>query len=103
MMDISAAALPPRQPSTSPTERAHPLYPEYRRYVSAMSINLVEADPFDGWLRQRDLAARDEDLQAHPRFREFQRWMRDTQGGAPGKTDLTWPANFQAWLGGARW
>ena len=53
-MDISAAALPPRQPAASQSERSHPRYAEWRHYVSAMSMKLLEAAPFHVWLRQRE-------------------------------------------------
>ena len=95
-MDMHAAALPPIQPAIFPKDRAHPLFAEYQHYRSAMSARLLEADSFDAWLFQRERNQRDDALEAHPRFREYQQWMRDTQGGAPGKTDLRWPANFRA-------
>ena len=52
-MDISRACMPPRQPSMSAADRAHPRHGEYMQYRAAMSHQLVEADSFALWLRQR--------------------------------------------------
>lgn len=53
-MDISAAALPPIQPSISDAEKRHPRFNEYMAHRSAMSALLVTALSFDGWLCQTE-------------------------------------------------
>lgn len=102
-MDISAAALPPIQPAISAGDRAHPLFSDYQQYRNSMNRLLVEASSFKDWLRAVNRQKSDNEIQKHPRFREWQQWMWDTQGGLAGKTTLTFPDNFSAWLEGARW
>lgn len=102
-MDISAAAIPPRQPHISEKDRTHPLFSKYMSYRSAMTRQLVQADSFDNWLGQIEMAKRDAELAKDPQLKAFQQWMAETQGGAPGKTELRWPHNFHAWKNGTRW
>lgn len=100
-MDMHGAALPPRQPHISEADRAHPRFAEYQRYRSSMSALLVEADSFQSWLGSKEREARDAEIMAHPRFREFQQWMRDNKGGA--RMPCAFPENFNRWLKGERW
>lgn len=103
-MDISAAALPPRQPYVSEKERMHPKYPEYRNHVSAMTRLLVEAPSFADWLAQSTYHAKLDTEAKHPRYPEFLAWMRATRGGARKcPAGNAFPANFHYWLNGGRW
>lgn len=102
-MHLSAVALPPQQPPISYHERQDPDYPAYNRYRIAMNSLLVEADSFSAWKRQRESSRERLKAMAHPRFREFQAWMRRTQGGARPCPAGVFPANFQYWLAGGRW
>jgi hypothetical protein len=52
-MDISSACLPPIQPDSARCVH-HPRYSEYRRYVSALSIQLVTALSFESWLQSTE-------------------------------------------------
>ena len=102
-MEMSKAAIAPRQPSVTDEQRKHPLFPAYMAYRSAMSTQLVQADRFETWLRLRERDLRDQELQQHPRFKEFHRWMRENKGGARPCPGGQWPDNFMSWLEGARW
>lgn len=102
-MKMSNAAIAPHQPLITDADKTHPQFHEYAKYRSGMSAQLLECESFVDWLSARDRNQRDQDLESHPRFNEFQKWMRDTQGGTPGKTNLKWPDNFHAWLDGVRW
>ena len=102
-MDMSAAAIAPRQPHVSAADREHPRFAEYSRYRSAMSIQLVEAMSFGNWLGSIETAAELDRWTQHPHYPQFLRWMRENQGGDKTRSKLSFPANFQAWLGGARW
>lgn len=103
-MNMSPSAIAPRQSPISETDRAHPLFGEYNCYRSSMSILLVEAASFSDWLFQRERQKADDIAAQHPRFPEFQAWMRDTRAGGrrcPG--GVSFPANFKYWLTGGRW
>jgi hypothetical protein len=102
-MDISAAALPPIQPAISAADRGHPLFSLYSQHRAFCSNNLIEASSFPDWLFQyeRDIAA--QEIAKHPRFKEWQQWMRDNQGGARACPAGTFPHNFNYWLEGGRW
>lgn len=52
-MDMSSACLPPIQPNSQRCVH-HPRYPEYRQYVSALSIQLVTAMSFESWLESKE-------------------------------------------------
>lgn len=67
-----------------------------------------EAERTEGGWSRPDAAdyrhARDVLATQHPRFPEFQAWMRETRAGVrrcPG--GVSFPANFGYWLGGGRW
>ena len=51
-MKMSPACEAPIQPRETVDERKHPLYPQYLRYKSAMSSQLVRAMNFQLWLYQ---------------------------------------------------
>lgn len=103
-MNISQAAMPPSQPSLRDVDRDHPWFPIYMQYRATMSAQLVEADSFANWKSHREHEERMQHIQRHPRFSEFQMWMRDNRGGArkcPGGNSF--PNNFRFWLEGGRW
>lgn len=102
-MEISKAALPPRQPVILPSDRSHPLFATYMNYRSGMSAQLVEADSFKTWLLHRDRDQRDAQLTALPEYRKFKQWMWDTRGGARECPAGNWPHNFNYWIEGGRW
>lgn len=109
-MDMSQAALPPRSGSYSRADEQHPLFLLYRQYRSSCQRLMIDCSDFRDWLscyeaeRERDNAAK------HPRFYEFQAWMRETQAGrracCPSRDlprGLSFPHNFKFWLDGGRW
>lgn len=102
-MDISPAALPPRQPQVTDADRADPLFPEYARWRAAMATQLVEADSFADWKRHRAQEAYRDDAAEHPRYPEFLQWMRQTKAGGRPCPGGAFPANFNYWLAGGRW
>ena len=103
-MDMSKAALPPRHGPILPGDETHPRFGEYRRYRSGLAAQLVEAEGFRDWLHQRETQAAHDDIARHPRFREFQTWMRATKaGGRRCPAGDAFPANFMHWLDGGRW
>lgn len=53
-MDISRAALPPIQPTTTAAEKAHPRFAEYRSYVAACGLQLIAASEFALWLKETE-------------------------------------------------
>lgn len=101
-MDISAAALPPIQPHISEQDRKHHRFGAYQDYRSGMCRLLVEADSFKDWLNKSDFNDMCDSWVAHPRYKEFMKWMVENQGGAR-KTYGAFPTNFIAWLDGKRW
>lgn len=101
-MDMSAAALPPRQPSIPDTARSHPDFAAYQAYRTFCNRQMIEASRWEDWLAQREFHLRCAQIEKHSRFREFQTWMCQTQAGAR-KGPGAFPDNFIAWLGGARW
>jgi hypothetical protein len=103
-MDMSAAALPPRQPHISDAARSHPDFSAYMAYRSSCNRLMIEASRFDDWIAQRDHQKYLDDWSKHPLYADFLAWMRETKGGAKGKKSPgAFPENFKAWLGGARW
>ena len=102
-MDISKAALPPRQPSINPADRAHPLFRVYDAYRTSCACRLIEADGFRDWLGQYERNLLEQRQKIHARYNEFVEWMRDTQGGARTCPAGRFPHNFNYWLEGGRW
>lgn len=100
-MDMSAAALPPRQPCEA--DRAHPLFPAYMEHRKACIRLMVEADTFEGFKYQAAHQTKCETAERHSRFKEFQSWMRVNQGGARKCPAGAFPENFYFWLDGGRW
>ena len=103
MTEISKAALPPRQPSISAQDRAHPLFSIYQRHRSAMSNLLVEASSFSDWLYQYEENLRSQVEKSDPRYPEFLAWMRTAKGGARRCPAGVFPHNFHFWAEGGRW
>lgn len=103
-MDISAAALPPRQPAILPSDRQHPRFAAYMQMRAGFSAKLIEAPSFSDWLACEQRQARHDELAADPQFPAFQRWMRETRGGGrPCPAGNSFPANFTFWREGGRW
>jgi hypothetical protein len=109
-MDMSKAALPPRSASYSKQDEQHPLFPLYRQYAQSRTHLMIDCEAFRDWLFSYERQQRDESFMAHPRFAEFQQWMRDNQAGArpccPTRDlprGVSFPANFVYWLDGGRW
>lgn len=103
-MDISAAALPPNQPSISDKDLQHPMFPQYQSYRASMSRLLVQASSFKDWLYQKTVNERNDEIAKHPRMQEFQRWMWANAGGRRKcPAGNSFPDNFNFWLGGGRW
>lgn len=65
--------------------------------------NLITATSWDGFVYQHERDRLDNDYKAHPKFLEFQQWMRDNRAGARKCPAGAFPANFEYWLTGARW
>lgn len=84
-MNMSAACLPPQQPSISDADRAHPLFPEYERHRAAMAAQLVRADSFTTWLLGRMALAESKRWTSHPRHPEYVRWLRENVNCTPRK------------------
>lgn len=103
MLDMSKAAIAPRQPILSAKERTHPLASEFEAYVRGMSRLGVQADPFSSWLASRDREAVAKSAEQHPRFPEFKTWMQANRGGESGRNPAPFPHNFNLWLLGHRW
>ena|ERR1017187_5913328 len=104
-MDISPACSPPIQPHISESDRANPLFGEYMKHRSSVSLLLVKADSFADWLSSRKFQEIGDSATKHQRYPEFLAWMNQNQGGArkcpvPGNS---FPSNFQFWLDGGRW
>jgi hypothetical protein len=110
MMDMSAAALPPRHGPVFPSDTSHPLYPEYRAYRNNMTRLMVEAAGFRDWLVCRQSEENRDSWARHPEYPDFIAWMRQTRAGGrhcrPTKDmpyGLAFPENFKVWLTGERW
>lgn len=102
-MDMSAAALPPRQPHIPDAARSHPDFHEYMAYRSGCNRLMIDASRWEDWLHQRAFHKTCADWEAHPRYKEFQQWMRDNKAGDSKRNPAAFPENFKMWLDGARW
>jgi hypothetical protein len=102
-MNMSKAALPPRNPVVTDQHRAHPLYALYRQHLASCRINLIEASQFDNWLYQYEIQIENDKAAADPQYPAFMRWMRENQGGARRCPVGVFPHNFRFWCGGGRW
>ena len=102
-MDMSAAAIAPRQPGVSAADRAHPLFPLYQQQRSFCSVNLIEASRFCDWLYQYEHEQVVTDARKDEQFPIFLAWMRANQGGARRCPAGDFPHNFRFWQTGGRW
>lgn len=104
-MDISPAALPPKQPAMpSEAERFHPLYQAYMQHRDFCIRKMITATSWEGFVYQHNRDRCNDEIAKHPRFAEFQQWMRANRGGArPCPAGNAFPQNFEYWLTGGRW
>lgn len=102
-MDMSAAALAPRQPLISEQDRKHPFFHLYSRHRTNCSNLLIEASSFKDWLYQHEMHANDDEATKHPQYRTFMDWMRANKGGARKCPAGAFPGNFEFWCNGGRW
>lgn len=101
-MAMSKAAMPPIQP-VMPTDRNHPLFAAYMQHRNFCANNLITAQSFEGFVYCHERDKRDDEFKSHPKFKEFQNWMRDTKAGGRNCPAGTFPDNFKYWLNGNRW
>jgi hypothetical protein len=102
-MDISVAALPPRQPTISYADKKHRLFPLYEKYRNFCSEDLITASAFRDWLHQHNIEQVGDEAAKHPRYFEFLAWMQTEQGGARKCPAGVFPYNFYFWLEDGRW
>lgn len=74
---------------------------EFRLYWVVCKAKGVTPSTWEEWERHGEYGAPLKCWEAHPRFVEFQRWMRETRGGE--RLRVPFPRNFQLWLDGKRW
>lgn len=99
-MQMSKAALPPIQPRISEEDRKHSLFSEYERWRASMSMQLVRADAFPDWLRQRAHKEEADRILAHPRWKEWVVWLRENVNCKPQKHHWLSPWDWEAKFGG---
>ena len=102
-MDMSAAAIAPRQPSIGKHDHEHPLFPLYSQHRTFCTNHLIEADSFRDWLTHYEHALLTKRWAQHERYSEFMMWMVENQGGARECPAGWFPHNFNYWLAGGRW
>lgn len=102
-MNMSKAALPPRQPLILEKDRKHPLFAAYEQHRSSCNRLLVEASSFADWLCQYEHDVANIRAAAHPKYSAFLDWMRDNQGGARKCPVGAFPHNLYYWIDGGRW
>ena len=102
-MNMSKAAIAPKQPSISKKNREHPLFCLYEQHRSFCSNNLVEADSFEDWLYQYERNLVNEQASKHPEYPNFLNWMRENKGGARECPAGSFPHNMYFWINGGRW
>lgn len=102
-MQMSEAALPPPTPHITEADRQHPRFRDYDDYRRGCARQLVQADAFRDWLGHQETKATHDRVAQHPRFPEFQTWMRANKGGARICPAGAFPDNFLFWIGGGRW
>lgn len=109
-MDMSSAALPPRSGQYTKRDEAHPLFNVYRQYQASRRNLMIDCEDFRDWLSCYEREQMSDHYAKHPRFSEFQQWMRDEQAGRrkclPTRdlpNGLCFPANFIYWIDGGRW
>ncbi|GAB3644969.1 hypothetical protein [Ramlibacter alkalitolerans] len=82
-MNMSPACEAPVQPSPRETDRNHPRYPEYERWMAAMRRQMVVGNTFDNWLAQTERTERLE----QPRTSIFQFQGAHPHAGKWGRID----------------
>ncbi|AGS81080.1 hypothetical protein [Caulobacter phage Cr30] len=101
-MDMSSACFPARAGRYTAEDEKHPLFPKYREYRYNMQRLMVNSSDFKDWLRQTLQQQKDDELAAHPRFKEWQNWFRDNRKGydktLPNGQPGYWRTNFLYWL-----
>lgn len=102
-MDMSKAAIAPRQPIITEADRKHPLFPIYNEYRAGCSRMLVQASHFKDWLSQYERELVNAKAASDPRYSKFLDWMIDNKGGARKCPAGMFPHNFYFWLEGGRW
>lgn len=102
---MSAAALPPIVGTSTAEDQRHPRFGEYRIYRSWCARQMIDCPGFKTWLGGVEREERLAKIAEHPRFKDFQNWMRDTKAGGrkcPAGHGA-FPDNFNYWLEGGRW
>lgn len=94
-MDLSPSCLPPVNASLKEEDAKHPRYPEYLKYRSAMSAQLVSCNSFENWLHQVERAELADQANHHYRIGEFRAWLRENVNCTPQKVAYL---DFWAWL-----
>lgn len=102
-MDMSKAAMPPRQPWINDSDRAHPLFPIYSQHRASCTRMMVEAASFTDWLCQYERELENCNAARDPRYSSFLDWMQANQGGARPCPAGPFPHNFYFWIEGGRW
>ncbi len=99
---MSKAALPPIQPKM-PTDQTHPLYRSYLAHRNFCNRMMITATSWEGFVYQDERNKNHDEISAHPKFKEFQNWMRETKAGGRNCPVGCFPDNFKYWLEGNRW
>lgn len=102
-MQMSKAAIAPRQPHVSQAEREHPLFNLYQQHRTSCANQLVEASAFADWLYQYERNLEGTSATKHADYPAFMAWMKENQGGARKCPAGTFPHNFHYWTAGGRW
>jgi len=102
-MNMSKAAIAPRQPLITEANRKHPLFPLYQQHLTFCNVNLIEASRFGDWLYQYERNLIDAAATRHAEYPAFMAWMRENQGGARRCPAGAFPHNFEFWRNGGRW
>jgi hypothetical protein len=102
-MDMSKAALPPRQPHHTKADAEHPLFPLWRQHVSSCNRLLIQASDFRDWKTCYERELVNSNAASDPRYPRFLDWMNANQGGARKCPAGMFPHNFYFWIEGGRW
>jgi len=102
-MDMSAAAIAPRQPQIREADRKHPLFALYAQHRSFCNAQMIECSRFEDFVHQHNEELRAKSFRADPLFPAFLSWMQASQGGARRCPAGDFPKNFLFWKAGGRW